>query len=175
MASDLQNAFLSLVRLGIGAENNKADSEQFRSIDWVELQVLAQQQGLEAVALDGVEQIPLEQRPPKKDLLQWIGEVMQLESQNAVQQKAVSDMAVLFHHNYIRTYILKGLVIAECYPKPEHRFSSDMDCYLLPANSTFDAWTLGNDLIKTQGFEVGFDFYKNSTFYLVAPALVVNN
>lgn len=82
-------------------------------------------------------------------------------------------MALLFHDNYIRTYVLKGAVVAECYPKPEHRVSSDMDCFLLPDKSGFDAWAFGNDLIKAKGFETDTDFYKNSAFYL--PGLTVEN
>ena len=39
-----------------------------------------------------------------------------------------------------------------------------LECTILEA--VFDAWNLGNDLIKTQGFDVAFDYYKNSTFYL---------
>jgi len=82
-------------------------------------------------------------------------------------------MALLFHKNLIKTYVLKGEIIAECYPKPSHRISSDLDCFLLPINSDFDAWSLGNDLVRTKGFEVETIFYKNSTFWL--PGLMVEN
>ena len=82
-------------------------------------------------------------------------------------------MAELYHGNYIRTYVLKGSVVAECYPMPNHRFSEDMDCFLQPEQGDFDAWTLGNDLAKAQGYEVKYEFYKNSTFYL--PGLTVEN
>lgn len=82
-------------------------------------------------------------------------------------------MALLFHDNNIRTYVLKGAVVAECYPKPEHRVSSDMDCFLLADQSDYDAWALGNDVIRTKGFNTDTDFYKNSAFYL--PGLTVEN
>ena len=73
-------------------------------------------------------------------------------------------MAKLFYRNGIKTYVLKGAVVSECYPKPNHRVSADIDCYLLPAKSNFDAWSLGNDLIWAKGFSVNTDFYKNSSF-----------
>lgn len=82
-------------------------------------------------------------------------------------------MAELFRKNYIRTYVLKGDVVAECYPKPEHRVSSDMDCILLPSKGNFNAWELGNDLINANGFETCVSFYKDSAFYL--PDLTVEN
>ena len=163
--------FLSLIRLGVGQviTNNSIAS----SINWGTIQALAEQQGLSGIALDGIEGLPAAIRPPKASLLQWIGEVLQSESINTAQYKAATDLALLFHNNYIRTYVLKGVVIAECYPKPEHRFSVDMDCYVLPNKGDFDAWSLSNDLVKTQGFEVNCDYYKNSTFFL--PGLTVEN
>lgn len=74
-------------------------------------------------------------------------------------------MALLFRNNEIRTYVLKGAVIAECYPKPAHRSSADMDCFLLPNIGDFDAWDLGNCLMKNKDYEVRTRFYKNSTFF----------
>ncbi len=82
-------------------------------------------------------------------------------------------MALLFNSNDIRTYVLKGTIVAECYPRPKHRLSVDLDCYLLPKEDRFDAWDLGNNLIKARKYEVKYDFYKNSTFSL--PGLTVEN
>ena len=162
MDKNLQESLISLVRLGIGLN----DSFPKRAVDWTAMKALAEGQGLSAVVLDGIEKLPAPARPPQELLLEWIGETLQSESIYETQQKEVVRMAYLFQNNGIRTYVLKGAVVAECYPKPSHRPSVDMDCYLLPEKSEFDAWNLGNDLIKTQGFEVAFDYYKNSTFYL---------
>ena len=49
----------------------------------------------------------------------------------------------------------------------------DMDCYVLPNRGDFDAWSFSNDLIKSQGYEVVFDYYINSTF--IFPGLIVEN
>lgn len=162
MDKNLQESFISLVRLGIGLN----DSFPTRAVDWTAMKALAEEQGLSAVVLDGIECLPATQRPPQELLLEWIGETLQSESIYETQQKEAVRMANLFQNNGIRTYVLKGAVVAECYPKPSHRPSVDMDCYLLPEKGSFDAWNLGNDLIKTQGYEVAFDYYKNSTFYL---------
>lgn len=166
--SDTREAFLRLVRLGIGHSEIS-----FIVKEWNSLKALAEQQGLSAIVLDGVESLPEQSRPPKEFLLQWIGEVLQTEAQYETQRKAAVEMASLFERNYIRTYVLKGSVVSECYPKPEHRVSSDLDCFLLPMQGDFDAWDLGNDLVKSQGFEVEDIFYKNSTFSL--PGLTVEN
>ena len=87
-------------------------------------------------------------------------------------------MAELFHDNSIRTYVLKGGVVAECYADPTHRLSADMDCYLImnkgcAGDSHYEAWMQGDNLIKTAGYQVDDGFYKNSGFHL--PGLTVEN
>ena len=117
--------------------------------------------------------------------LEWIGEVLQGEQTYKLHQEVATDMANLFHRNGIRTYVLKGRIVAECYPKPNHRVSSDIDCFLTKDIQEFyglrvqgedalqKAWNLGNELIKAKHFDVYTDFYKNSTFKL--PGLTVEN
>ena len=58
-------AFLSLIRRGI----NQSATNDLNVPDWMELQALATRQGLAAVLMDGIEQLPLELRPPKALLL----------------------------------------------------------------------------------------------------------
>ena len=180
MATELQKAFLTLVRLGVGAETVSSSRFQDSStIDWEALEELAAEQGLSAILVDGIEKLPEAAKPPKLVLLQWIGEVLQSESVNAAQKKTATEMALLFHNNGIRTYVLKGAVVAECYPKPEHRSSVDVDCFLTKevSSSKFqvssDAWELGNELIRAKGYDVDTGFYKNSTFSL--PNLTIEN
>lgn len=167
----MKDYFLHLVRLGLDIPSDMELSSE--GIDWHSLQTLAEKQGLLAVALDGIDKLPASERPQKKDILQWFGSVLQYESQYAAQQKAACEMASLFQNNAIRTYVLKGAVVAECYPNPIHRNSVDLDCFLLAENGDFDAWSAGNELIRAKGFDVRLDYYKNSTFFL--PGLTVEN
>ena len=170
MTTEIQEFFLHLLRLGVGAESELMQPEH---IDWPALHALAEQQGLLAVVMDGIDKIPTASRPQKKDILQWIGMTIQQESQYAVQQKAEAEMALLFHSKGIRTYVLKGAVVSECYPKPEHRTSVDMDCFLSAESGSEDVWEKGNLVMEENGFDVSRDFYKNSTFFL--PGLTVEN
>ena len=173
MDSKLNDYFLTLVRLGIGRKTEKL----FENIDWERLGVLAMQHGLSAVVVDGMESIPVTSLPPKEALLQWIGVVFQNKAIMDKKQKSAEEMAKLFHVNGVKTYVLKGTVIAECYPKLEHRISSDLDCFLTMEKknrgSHETAWKLGNELIKASGYKVWEDFYKNSSFHL--PSLMVEN
>ena len=166
---DEYQAFLSLAKLGVGHSAVVFPVD----VDWNAVLTLASQQGLLSVIIDGIEHLPVDKRPPKKVLVPWAGLMIQDEAQSALQRKTAGEMASLFHGNGVRTYVLKGDVVAECYPNPAYRLSSDMDCFLLPESGDFDAWALGNELIKAKGFETGVGFYKNSTFHL--PGLMVEN
>lgn len=164
----MKDVFLNLIRIGIGKP-----VEIQENIDWDEIQALATQQGLSALVLDGIELLPDGLKPSKKSLLQWIGGALQAEYLYSAQKNTAIEMALLFQDSGIRTYVLKGLVVSECYPKPEHRYSCDYDCFLLPDNNDFDAWELGNDLIRAKGYDVNLEHYKNSSFSL--PGLTVEN
>lgn len=166
----MRDLFLKLIRFGI---NTTDDIDLPSNIDWTVTQALAIQHGLSSIVLDGIERIPEGSRPPKALLLGWIGLVMQDEARYNDQKLKAIKLASLFHKNDIRTYVLKGEVVSECYPRPEHRVSSDLDCFLVSEKGTFDAWSLGNDLIKSKGYEVETLFYKNSTFFI--PGLTVEN
>lgn len=201
MSADSHDLFLQFVRLGVGTSK---DIDVPNNIDWTAIKAHADEQGLTAVVLDGINRLSSSngssslsnsaiQGPPRIEKLQWIGEVQHWENVFDTQQKAAEEMARLFHENDIWTYVLKGLVISECYPKPNHRVSVDLDCYLdkefkssgslsslrnLNGLSGLDdshekAWKRGNELIKAQGHDVSEGFYKNSTFHL--PGLMVEN
>ena len=185
MSTNFQDVFLQLVRLGIGGEAGASlpMAGPLSVEDWQALEELANEHGLLGVMLDGVEKLPRELRPEKKAIIQSIGQLIQSEQQYAVQEHAAAEMGLLLHQHGIRTYVLKGAVVAECYPRPEHRRSVDMDCFLVDENVNLDlndnldlnaeVWEKGNRVVEEAGFEVARGFYKNSTFHL--PGLAVEN
>lgn len=180
MGMNLKEIFLRLVRLGLGCADYSSDLIPQLSVkDWQVLENIANEQGLLGVMLDGVEKLPRELRPEKKAIIQSIGQMIQSEQQYAVQEHAAAEMALLLHQHGIRTYVLKGAVVAECFPRPEHRRSVDMDCFLVNDNDNKDldlnaeVWEKGNRVVEEAGFEVARGFYKNSTFHL--PGLAVEN
>ena len=166
----LQYAFLQLVRGGIGV--NYTDSSII-DVDWDSLKALAIRQGLSAVVVDGLEALTIDKRPTKSVLLPWIGLVCNEESQYAAQWKTACELARLLENYQIRTYVLKGAVVSECYPNPNHRTSVDLDCFLKSSDNGVDAWEKGNKLAEKAGYKVRRDYYKNSTWIL--PGLTVEN
>ena len=148
MDTNLRGLFIQLVRVGIGHTDSTV-IPQLSAEDWVEVKGMADAQGLLAIVLDGMDALrcndnlkpeTLNLKPasrqvadsmPKRARLEWIGKVLQQEQMNAVQLKAAAEMALMLHEKGIRTYVLKGQVVAECYPRPEHRGSVDLDCFLI--------------------------------------------
>ena len=66
MTSEFEQTFLSLVKQGVGHRSALLDVD-----DWQAIKALADKQGLTAVIVDGIEQLPDAKRPPKELLLQW--------------------------------------------------------------------------------------------------------
>lgn len=179
MSIEIRDYFLRLVRLGIGCEAAPSFevSGPLSVEDWQALENLANEQGLLGVMLDGLSKLPRDLWPAKDVYLQSIGQLVLLEQQYAVQEHAATEMALLLHRHGIRTYVLKGAVVAECCPRPKHRLSADMDCFLTAhtesSQVTGDVWERGNRVLEEQGFEVRRNFYKNST--VILPGLTVEN
>lgn len=165
----INESFLQLVRHGLGV-SDEAAVESVK--DWEALMALAIKQRLQAIVMDGLERLPLESRPPKDKLLQWIGLAMQEEQRFAIQEKASCELALLLESNELKTYVLKGMVVAECYPKPYHRTSVDLDCFL-QSDKTSESWEKGSKVVESAGYVVHRDYYKNSTWLL--PGLTVEN
>lgn len=170
---DNRKAFLSLIRAGAGFNVDTWPEEY--DLSWVKN--LADIQGLSAIVLDGVDELRNDKIPDAridKDLLeQWIFYVLQTEAIQTAQIKTACKIASSFWKNGIKTYLLKGFIIAECYPKPNHRISCDVDCFLTPISGDFNAWEEGNSIIKEMGFVVIDDFYRHSKFLL--PNVTIEN
>ncbi len=105
MKSGNNQAFLSLVRLGIGHTSDFV----YKDIKWNEIENLAAEQGLTAVVLDGIERIPEGIRPPQMVMLQWIGEVLQnYESIYVEYEKTIGKLAGFYNSHGLKMMVIKG-------------------------------------------------------------------
>ena len=130
--SELKDIFLTLVRLGIG----HTDSIDFTDeVDWAALKTLADQHGLSAIVLDGLntvqgERLMVQGSMPQMLRLQWIGEVMQSYEQRYVQyEKAIVSLTGWHNAHGYKMMMLKGLVCNLDWPKPDHRPCGDIDIW----------------------------------------------
>ena len=126
MDKNLQESFLDIVRLGIGhhALNPLSD------FNWTAIKTFAERQGLSAVVVDGIEQLPENQRPPKELLLEWIGEVLQsYEYRYGQYRSAIAELAGFYKSHGYKMMVLKGYACSLDWPKPAHRPCGDIDIW----------------------------------------------
>lgn len=132
------------------------------AIDWNSVEILAKQQGLLGVLVDGVNQLPLSNRPPQIMWLKWIGEMMQWKEQRyALYRKAVAELGAFYTAHGYQMMVLKGLACGLDWPKPEHRPYGDIDIWLFGKQKEAD-----ETLRQTQGpgFKVDNSHHHHTVF-----------
>ena len=123
---ETKEAFLTLVRLGIGNPASKLTQR----VDWPAIQELATNQGLYAIVLDGVEKLPAEKKPSQELLLEWIGEVLQgYEYRYDAYRNTIAEMAGFYNSHGLKMMVLKGYACSLNWPKPNHRPCGDIDIW----------------------------------------------
>ena len=154
--SDKYDALFALVRGGIG--NGTACLKG--DIAWNEIQALAEQQGLLAIVIDGVEKLPDVQRPPKTKLLQWIGEVLQgFEYRHELYGRAIAELASFYTEHGYKMMVLKGYACSLNWPKPEHRPCGDIDIWQFGQQKEADA------VLREKGIEIDNSHHHHTVFY----------
>ena len=150
-----KESFLQIVRLGIGHSADYISGE----IDWANIQAIAEQQGLYAVVLDGVEKLPATQRPPQALLLEWIGEVLQnYEHRYSEYCLTIAEMAEFYNSHGFKMMVLKGYACGLNWPKPNHRPYGDIDIW------QFGEQTKADKVLLDKGIEVDNSHHHHSVF-----------
>lgn len=148
--------FLALVRLGIGCDEVLIPAAR----DWLKVFNLANQQGLTAIVVDGIERLPETKRPSKSYLLQAIGHVMQnYELRYDLYCRAISEMAGWYTVHGFKMMVIKGLACGLDWPKPEHRPYGDIDIWVFGKQKESDAL-----LEKEKGIDVDTTHHHHTLF-----------
>ncbi len=125
---DCMQLFFELLQVALGARlclSNVPTEEE-----WSEAYDMASKQAVVGMMISGIEKLPSEQKPSQEILLQWIGEVMQIERQNKQLDYAAEHLTRIFKTGGFRSCVLKGQGIARLYPQPERRQSGDIDLWV---------------------------------------------
>lgn len=157
MTSDMHEVFLKLVRLGIGHTDitDKIDFSNLAVKNWVRLKALADEQGLSAVILDGIDKCHIETTEstektninctnltnmlPLEMKLEWIGEVLQdYEGRCAEYKKAIGSLADFYNRHGFKIMVLKGYACSLDWPKPDHRPCGDIDIWMFGKQKAAD-------------------------------------
>lgn len=155
------NTLFELLRAGLHPER-AVKVEWLEAPDWAAVYRLATEQGVAAIAWDGVVvlrnagQIPPSMEMPRTLKLQWAMQVEQIERRYERQLASAVELTDYFAQNSVRTVVLKGFAISALYPKSNHRECGDLDCFLC------GDYERGNQLAEKIGAKVERDFYKHS-------------
>jgi len=125
--------FFALIRAGLWENCEEFTGYSLHiteSIDWEEVYRLASEQSVLGLVLAGIDSLPNEQRPPKLELLQWIGEIQILEQQNQSMNNFIKELVGDMRQEGIYTLLVKGQGVAQCYERPTWRASGDVDLLL---------------------------------------------
>lgn len=124
--------FFTLVRAGLWEQ--EVQLLPFCEIDYfAKIKKLAEEQsviGLVAAGLDHVQDIKV----PKKDVLQIIGQTLQLEQNNQAMNYFIGVVVDKMRKEGIYTLLVKGQGVAQCYERPLWRSCGDVDFLLSSSN-----------------------------------------
>ena len=144
MNSD-KSAFLAIVRLGTGRPAYMLPEE----LNWEEIQRLANEHGVSAIIVDGIERLPENKRPAKTFLLQLIGEVLHsYEQRYELYRRAIAEMAAWHNAHGYKMMVLKGYACAMNWTKPEHRPCGDIDIWQFGNQKEIDALMVKEKSLK---------------------------
>lgn len=168
---------LNLLRASLLGETGFAVPE---TVDWQVLIDEAGRQGVSVIASDGLQRLydagkyeAHDEKEVRRLKARWFGKTMKYEHRYAGQVAAAKKMGEWLASTGIQTVILKGFTVSECYPVPAHRYSADLDCFLIKDGEHLDTYELGNRVMEEHGLKVNRSYYKNSSFDL--PGLHVEN
>ena len=165
-----QGFLLDLIRASVLGDTGFVVPE---SVDWTLLIEEASRQNVSVIASDGLQKLydagvysVSGDKEERRTKARWFAKTMKYEMRYADQLSSAKKMGMWFAAAGIQTVVLKGFTISECYPIPSHRYSADLDCFLIKDGEHLEAYELGNQVIEKHGLQVEREFYKNSSFDL---------
>ena len=162
-----------LALINASLNNKKPDTFNFSTPspeDWSKCCSLAIEQGVMALAWDGILKLPKEQMPPQELKIAWALAVEKYERKYEYYCQIASDLSDFYLQHGIVMVQLKGVGLSTYYNKPSHREGGDIDIICFSANqdklSDEEARPLADKLMEEQGIEVEYTHSeKHSNFY----------
>lgn len=127
MLNNNTQAFFALVRAGLWEQ--ECPLLPYGAIDFKEVYRLAREQSLVGVVAAGLEHV-MDVKVPKTDVLQFVGDTLQLEQRNLGMNKFLGELVEKMCAEGIHTLLVKGQGIAQCYGRPLWRTCGDVDLFL---------------------------------------------
>lgn len=183
------SVLLGLLKSSLGYEYSGAEMRLLSCEDWNRLVDLAFDNGVAALAVDGLQRgfandnggsigsptnedengrglgrdgLDLLDSPELEDMkYEWFGSVLQAEEDYSGKFAQASRFAAaLAEKGGVKCFVLKGMAFAQYYPVPEHRECGDCDVYL------GEGWAVGNDVAVSIGGRYDSGTRKHSHLFL---------
>lgn len=144
------------------------------NIEWADVYMLAQRQGVLAITWDAVSKlasegrISAEQMPDKMLKLQWALSADKIVMRYRKQMQLIEKLSKFYAEHDIRMMLLKGYSLSMYYPTPEHRECGDIDIWLYGEQQRADQ--LLNEL---KGIAIDEDSHHHTTF--IIDGIMVEN
>ena len=120
-------AFLALVRGGLWEADVRLS--KYEPIDYLRVLTLAEEQSVVGLVAAGLEHV-VDAKVPKEDVLQFVGQALQLEQRNLAMNVFVAEIINKFRKVDIYSLLVKGQGVAQCYIRPLWRSCGDIDLLL---------------------------------------------
>lgn len=140
-----------------------------KDVNWSEVLTIAQDQGVDAIALDGLEfylsKLPQNStfkhsEESKRILLESIGGLQMVEVNHSNHLTALIELSDILKKKDIPFLIMKGFACGQYYPNPKHRPCGDIDIY---PGDKFDE---SNKALEEAGIEVEPDYYRHTASFI---------
>ena len=144
--SNSLKAFIALVQAGLWEQEVRLAS--YGKIDYTEVLRLAEEQSVVGLVAAGLEHVT-DVRVPKEDVLQFVGQALQLEQSNTAMNCFIEKLIGTLRCADVYTLLVKGQGIAQCYGRPLWRACGDVDLLLSDNN-----YTQAEELLKKEAISV---------------------
>lgn len=124
---DTQQAFFELLRAGLWDKD--ARLSVFGAIHLKEICRIAEEQSVVGLVAAGLERVT-DVKHPKEEVLQIVGQTLQLEQRNKAMNAFVSELIGRLKDAGIYALLVKGQGVAQCYARPLWRACGDVDLLL---------------------------------------------
>lgn len=137
--------------------------------EWKQCYQLAVQQGVMALAWDGIHTLPKEWQLPCELKIVWAIAVKNYEKIYARYCRTIDELTALYAREGIATVQMKGVGLSTYYPIPSHREGGDIDIYTFSADkkrmTDEQANRLADELMVEKGMQMEMHSYKHSNFF----------
>lgn len=134
---------------------------------WESVYYFLSMHGVAPLVGNAIERMPENLRPPKDVLLKFISSSLTGQRSYLRLKKLAEKIDSVIKDSGIKCLLLKGLSLAEYYPRPELRKFLDIDLYALDASHLVD------EKFIAKGMKVDTDFYRHS--HMTLSGVLVEN